>query len=540
MVSPDGRQIAFVGRSGTSSQLYVRGRGSVEAVAIPNTEGAAHPFWSPNTTFLGFFAREQLMKVAWRGGAPAPLAQALFPFGGTSNSAGTIVFAPDVILTGLFRVGPPGGKVESATLLDPSLGDTSHCWPAFLPDGVHFVYFVRSAQDDRRGLYLGRIDQPATHADSLLLRSDSNAVYVPVPGTPEGVLLYVVNGRIEARRFDTKSLSLVGDTRAIGLAAAGTTLIQPAMLSASADVLAFAVSTVPYGNRLEAVDRSGRRLRLWNEPEAQNWPRISPDGRYLARQRVDELRNTPDIWVEDLERGTNVRVTTAIESDIRPVWSADGRYLAYVSGKLPRRPGTRILSIAAADGTGVVRKLPCPGEYCEPTDWTPRGLLVNVVDAQRSDVWIVPTENGMAAHSLLADPFVERDARMSPNGRWVAYVSEESNRAEVFVRTVSGVLKRIAVSSNGGDQPVWRPDGSELFFVDPHGQLLGVAVHWSRDGSPLFGLSAKLNVPPMGRAHWGTPYDVSPDGSRIYFLRGNDDFPPHEIHVVIGWRELLG
>jgi dipeptidyl aminopeptidase/acylaminoacyl peptidase len=450
------------------------------------------------------------------------------------------VFAPDVILTGLFSVGPHGGPAESATLLDPSLGDTSHCWPAFLPDGVHFLYFVRSAQDDRRGLYLGGIDRPAAHAGPLLLRSDSNAIFVPLSGTPEGVLLYVVSGRIEGRRFDAKSLRFVGDARAIGVAAAGTTLTQPAMLSASADVLAYATATVPYGNRLEAVDRSGRRLRFWEEPEAQNWPRISPDGRYLARQRVDELRNTPDIWVEDLERGTNVRVTTAVESDIRPVWSADGRYLAYVSGRLPRRPGTRILNIAAADGTGVVRTLPCPGEYCEPTDWTPRGLLVNVVDAQRSDVWIVPTENGMAAHSLLADPFVERDARMSPNGRWVAYVSEESNRAEVFVRTVSGVLKRIAVSSNGGDQPVWRPDGAELFFVDAHGQLQGVPVQWGRDGSPRFGVAAKLNVPPIGRGHWGTPYDVSPDGSRIYFLRRNDDPPPREIHVVIGWRELLG
>jgi hypothetical protein len=450
------------------------------------------------------------------------------------------VFAPDVILSGLFRVGPPGGTAEPATLLDPSLGDTAHCWPTFLPDGVHFLYFVRSAQDDRRGLYLGRLDRPAAHAGPLLLRSDSNAVYVPLPGTPDGVLLYVVSGRIEARRFDTTSLSLVGDARAIGLAAAGTTLTQPAMLSASADVLAYATSTVPYGNRLEAVDRSGRRLRLWDEPEAQNWPRISPDGRYLARQRVDELRNTPDIWVEDLERGTNVRVTTAIESDIRPAWSADGRYLAYVSGKLPRRPGTRILNIAAADGTGIVRTLPCPGEYCEPTDWTPLGLLVNVLDAQQTDVWVVPTEAGTAAHSLLAETFVERDARISPNGRWVAYVSEESNRPEVFVRTVSGSPRRIAISGEGGDQPVWRPDGAELFFVDPRGQLQSVSVQWSRDGSPTFAAAAKLNVPPIGRGHWGTPYDVSPDGNRIYLLRRNDDPPPHEFHVVIGWRELLG
>jgi Tol biopolymer transport system component len=233
-------------------------------------------------------------------------------------------------------------------------------------------------------------------------------------------------------------------------------------------------------------------------------------------------------------------VTTAIESDIRPVWSADGRYLAYVSGRLPRRQGTRILNIAAADGTGVVRTLPCPGEYCEPTDWTPRGLLVNVLDGHNSDVWIVPTENGAAAQPLLAEAFAERDARISPNGRWVAYVSDESGRPEVSVRTVSGSPRRIAISGEGGDHPVWRGDGTELFFVDPHGQLLAVPVQWSREGSPTFGLSAKLNVPPIGPGHWGTPYDVSPDGSRIYFLSGNDDPPPREIHVVIGWRELLG
>ena len=449
------------------------------------------------------------------------------------------MFAPDVILTGLFRVGTGGGPVEPATVLDPSLGDTAHCWPVFLPDGVHFLYFVRSAQDDRRGLYLGRIDRPAAHADALLLRSDSNAVYVPVPGTREGVLLYVANGRIEARRFDSGTLSLVGDARAIALSAAGTTLTQPAMLSASADVLAFAASAVPYGNRLEAVDRSGQRLRLWDEPESQNWPRLSPDGRYLARQRVDELRNTPDVWVEDLERGTNVRVTSAVESDIRPVWSQDGRYLAYVSGKLRADRARRILSIAAADGTGIVRKLPCPGEYCEP----------DRLDAQRpagqrargaAQRCLDRAHRGRGSSATASRrPVNERDARMSRDGRWIAYVSDESGRPEVSVRTVSSPLKRIVISGDGGDQPVWRGDGAELFFIDPQGQLRSVSVRWSRDGSPTFGLPATLNVPPIGRGHWGTPYDVSPDGSRIYFLRRNDDPPPHEIHVVIGWRALL-
>jgi serine/threonine protein kinase/Tol biopolymer transport system component len=541
VVSPDSRTIAFVGRSGIGSQLYVRGLGEVEASPIPGTEEATHPFWSPDSASLGFFAKGRLMKVTLRGGAPAPLAEALFPFGGTSNVSGTIVFAPDVVMSGLFRVGVDAHGAEPATVLEPSLGDTSHCWPAFLPDGIHFLYFVRSAQDERRGLYLGRIDRTAAPAGTQLLRSDSNAVYVTVPGTSRGLLLYIVNDRIEARRFDAQTLTLAGDARTIGVMAAGTTLTQPAMLSASADVLVFATSTVPheFRHRLEAVDRNGHRLRVWNM-EAQNWPSLSPDGRYLARERVDDLRNTPDIWVEDLERGASVRVTTAVEPDLRPVWSPDGRYLAYVTGTLPFRPGTRVLHIAAADGTGVVRELPCPGEYCEPTDWTPRGLLVNVLSGQRSDVWMVPTEGAASAHPLLAEALDKRDARMSRDGRWVAYVSWESGRPEVSVRSVSGPPKRIPVSNDGGDQPVWRRDNAELFFIDPRGQLQSVNVQWDGEGIPAFGLPMEMkNVPSIGRGHWGTPYDVSRDGSRIYFLRLNDDPLPREIHVVIGWRALL-
>ena len=546
VVSPDNRYIAFVGVGGkhaTDTRLYVRDLGSPDGViAIPGTELAQHPFWSPDGSLLGFFARGRLMKVAWRGGAPVPLAeQALLPFGGAWSRSGTIVFAPDVIMSGLRRVGANGEAVEEGTLLDLPLGDTSHAWPVVLPDGVHFLYFVRSAQDERRGVYVGRIDRPATRADSMLLSTDSNVVYVPLPGTDQGLLLYVVDGRVEARRFDARTMRLDGDARTLGgVSAAGTTLMHSAMLSASADMLVFAASTVAYGNRLEAVDRGGQRLRLWEEPEAQNWPRLSPDGQLLARQRVDPLRNTPDIWVEDLVRGSKIRVTTAVEPDIRPVWSPDGRYLAYVSGNIPFRSGKRVVSIAAADGTGVIRSFPCPAEYCEPTDWTPQGLLVNVIEGSRRDVWMVPTEAKVAARPLLADAFLERDARMSHDGRWIAYVSDESGRPQVSVRALTGPPQRIVVSSEGGDHPVWRRDGTELFFVDPDGQLRTVSVHRNRDGRPSFGLPRPLSVPQIGSGHWGTPYDVSPDGTRFYLLRRNDDPAPREIHVVIGWRALLG
>jgi hypothetical protein len=184
---------------------------------------------------------------------------------------------------------------------------------------------------------------------------------------------------------------------------------------------------------------------------------------------------------------------------------------------------------------------PCPGEYCEPTDWSHDGreLVVNVRTARTSDIWTVPTGVGGVARPLLADAHTERDARIAPNGGWIAYVSDEAGRPEVSVRTISAASRRMVVSANGGDQPVWRRDGAELFFVNPDGRLQSAAVHWTADGLPRFGRAVELNLPTVGFGHWGTQYDVSPDGSRIYLLRRNDAPPPREIHVVMGWPALL-
>ncbi|HSC27944.1 MAG TPA: protein kinase, partial [Vicinamibacterales bacterium] len=537
-VSPDSRHIAYAATDPSGTRLFVRALGSRDPSAVPGTEGAGLPFWSPDGRSLAFFARGILKKLTWPGGAPTPFAEAPFPLGGSWSRSGVVIFGPDVILSGLRRVPSAGGRIEPATLLDVARGDNSHSWPFFLPDGNHFLYFIRSTDDTRRGVYVGRVDRPEAHTVAPLWRTDSNAVYVERSETT-GDLLAVVNGRIEVRQFDAARLTMATDGRTIDLAAGETMVNQPAMLSASSDVLAVSAATVPYGNRLEIVDRQGQRLRLWDEAEAQNWPRVSPDGRRLARQRVDKLRNNPDIWVEDLERGTAVRITTAVEPDIQPVWSPDGLHVAYVSGNLPRRTGKRVLSVAAADGTGVLRTFPCPGEYCEPTDWSSDGLIVNVSDARTEDVWLVPAAGTGGGRPILAEAFPERDARIAPNGRWIAYVSEESGRPEVSARSLAGPPARIVVSAQGGAQPVWRRDGSELFFVDPQGRLNGVPVKWTGAGSPAFGPVSSLPVPRVGFGHWGTQYDVSPDGSRVYLLRRNDDPPPREIHVVLGWRALL-
>ena len=207
MVSPDSQHITFVGGNANGSRLFVHTLNAREPGAIPGTEGAKQPFWAPDSKAFGFFAGGRLMKVAWPGGAPVKLADAPFALGGAWNRAGVILFAPDIVLAGLRRVSAGGGRTEPATVLDVSRGDNIHSWPAFLPDGDHFLYFVRSTNDERRGVYLGRIDGPASHVEQLF-RSESGAVYVPLPGSNDGALLYVANGRIEVRRFDAARLTV--------------------------------------------------------------------------------------------------------------------------------------------------------------------------------------------------------------------------------------------------------------------------------------------------------------------------------------------
>jgi eukaryotic-like serine/threonine-protein kinase len=541
VVSPDGQSIVFAGVDASGSRLFVRTFDSLEPRIIPGTEGAKQPFWSPDGKSVGFFVRGKLMKVALAGGAPVVVANAADGRGGTWSESGTIVFSPDLIGSSLSKVSDAGGQAEPITLLDLEKGDNSHRWPAFLPDGVHFLYYVRSSSDGRAGVYLGRVDRPASKPEAPLFNSESEAVFASLPGR-DAALLYIANGHIHVRQFDPARLELGGDPQTLTIKAGGNTPYHPAMLSVSGNVLAFVTSSVPYGRRLGSSDRAGNDIQLAAEREAQGWPRISPDGRRLALQRIDAVRGNPDLWVKDLERGTQVRVTTAAEPDMLPVWSPDGKRLAYVTGQPPGRPGKGNLTIAAADGTGIIRSFPCPGDYCEPTDWTNDGhLIVNVRDVRGGDVWTIATEAADSAKPLLAESFTERDARISPDGRWIAYVSEESGRPEVSVRNLSGSATRIVISGGGGDQPVWNRSGSELFFVTPQGRLNSVSVSQAPNATPRFEVPVELKVPPIGFGHWGTQYDISADGHRVYFMEGEVTPAqlPNEVGLLMGWPALL-
>jgi Tol biopolymer transport system component len=506
VVSPDGRRIAFTAViAGSPSRLFVRSLDALESTAVEGTDGAKQPFWSPDGKSLGFFALGRLMRVAVTGGVPVVICAAPDGRGGAWSPSGTIVFGPNLIFEGLAKVSASGGKVEPATLVDVERGENSHRWPVFLPDGVHFLYYVRASVDARRGVYVGRVDQPASMPGVPLFGSESEVTFVPTSGREIGVLLSASDGRLQARPFDAATLTLIGDPRTLPVTVGANTPSHPVMLSASADLLATVATQTPYGVQLGTVARDGTGAHL-SVRRAQNWPRLSPDGRRMARQIVDPIRGNPDVWVEDLLT-------------------------------------ERRLTIIAADATGATHDLPCPGAspFCEPTDWSPdsRRLIVNTrsgIGGTRGDVWSVSTEPGGPAEAILSGPFPEYDARVSPDGRWLAYVSEESGRPEVFIRTMSGPPRRFVASNNGGSQPVWRRDGHELLYVDLEGRLRGRSVG---RGESTLGVAVLLSVPLIGSGHWGTQYDVSPDGERVYFIDQTPPPRPGAINIAMGWCAFL-
>jgi eukaryotic-like serine/threonine-protein kinase len=537
-VSPDGSSIAFVGSDAKGRRLFVRRLSSPEFRAIPGTEFASDPFWSPDGQWLAFVARGKLKKVAVDRGAPVDICNTSEARGGSWGRAGTIIFTPHLIDRAVYQVSANGGVPEPVTRLDESRGDNSHRWPVFLPDGVHFLYFVRSFEEGRRGIYVGRTDRPAETPGARLIDSEYEAVYVAFDSDADGAVLTAVPDGVQIHRFDASTRTLVGHPRLINVRPGVSTPYAAAMLGASQGTLAFSATSLSRTTRLMSAARDGSDVRTLSESESYNWPRLSPDDTRLVLQRVDGRRGTPDLWVKDLSRGTETRVTSPPNHGGLPVWSPGGDRLAFLWGRL----ASAGIGIGASDGTSVIASRACP-ERCEPSDWSPNGrtLILTVRTAQGTDVWTMPVEHtgeGDVARPVFAERFNERDARISPDGEWIAYVSDESGREEVSVRRMSGG-ERTVLSPGGGHQPVWRRDGAELFYVDPQGALRAVAVGRGAGGRLVPGVPVKLGVPPIGVGHWGTQYDVTRDGSRVYFLDREQPEPATRIEVILGWTVLL-
>lgn len=526
-VSPDGRRIAFLAHDAADTRVYVRDLGSLEIQALRGTIGTRGLFWSPDGTALGFFANGKLLVAELASGRVNVICDAPLAFGGSWAADGTILFSPGE-RTPLFKVDARGGSPVAVTSL--ATGEQSHRWPQFLPDGRHFIYMPWSDSTTNRQTMLGSLDGGEPRA---LFSAQSAAV------STGDFLVYVSDlpSRLMARRFDSRSMTLqgqpfpiVGDdnvdyqwyTGEPNVSAAGATL---------------AYTTGKYRRtQLTWISRTGRRLGTIGEPDIAFDPALSPDGTMVALERNDPGRGTGDIWTVDLVRGAFTRLTSAPGYETTPAWTPDGR-VAYGSDQ-GEKPGLYVNSAAGSDGESL---LVVPAQRGFPLDWSRDGryllYLVNAGPETKLDVWTYDTQT-RAETPLLASTFNEGAARLSPDGRWIAYISDESNQPEVYVRSFPGLAQKVRISTSGGNQPQWRGDGQELFYIGPDNTIYAVPLTISgtrvAPGSPepLFTANVDQNKSIRNQ------YAVTRDGQRFLILSLIDRNASPFV-TVLNWRSLV-
>jgi eukaryotic-like serine/threonine-protein kinase len=529
-LSADGQQIAFsgsahAGPSGTETprrqtppMLWVRRVDSLELKILDGTERAMFPFWSPDAKWIAFFAQGKLLKVPATGGPAQVICDAPSGRGGTWNGDGIILFTPDAD-EDLYQVPAAGGSPTQVTKRAPL--ETSHRFPQFLPNGRHFTYVALGRSD--RSIAVGSLD--GGEPRQLLPGIASEARYIP------GRLVYVRERTLVAQPFDAAGLRLTGDpvpiadyildndfgSQGFGTSAAGT-VVYTTML--------------PSKRRLVWFDRFGKELSTIGEPDLIHAAVLSPDGTRIAIERIDPQAKRTDIWTLDPARDVKTRLTFDPASDSMPVWSPDGRQIAFVSFQRTGGLAGFSLFITSSSGGGAERQLPDVGFNRRPADWVSRGdlILFAAQDSKQGiwNLWTVPANRQENPRPYLQTPFNKDGAKLSPDGRWVAYHSAESGRNEVYVQSYPDPHTRLQVSSEGGEVPRWRGDGRELYFAGiGGGSVLAAPVNAS-------GASLKIGAAKqLFHVEGGAGYDVARDGQRFLMIVETERPRPQPIIVLL-------
>jgi eukaryotic-like serine/threonine-protein kinase len=527
-ISPDGYQLAFVASyPGSPRLIWVRALDSAVAQPLRGTEGARFPFWSPDSHFIGFFAGGKLNKIDASGGTPEPIADAPDGRGGTWAPDGTVVYAEN-IGGGLSRVAAAGGTPRDATVLDNARGEISHRFPQFLPDGRHFV-FINRATSDTRGLYVASLDSTEKKR---LLPSDWSSAFANTE-----YLLSVRQGSLFAHPFDARNLKLTGEPLVVAeQVGSGSPSGFAAFSVSAAGVLTYA-SGRSANRQLVWFSRDGKRLGSFGSPGEYSSPSLSPDQRKVAIARAHPQIRTPDIWILDLVRGTETRFTFDPGGEITPLWSPDGRRIVFSSD----RTGTWELYQKDLSGAAADQLLARAAEGAFLSQWSGDGrFIIYQIPTPRTnwDLWCLSLKD-LKATPFLATPFNEVQGALSPDGRWMAYTSDESGQPEVYVQAFPAGGGKLQVSVRGGSEPKWRTDGKELFYIGPDLKLMSVRV---KSGSTLeAGVPSglfEMPVPPFTPAYQNS-YVPTPDGQRFLVNILVQDPTPTPITVVLNWAAGL-
>jgi Tol biopolymer transport system component/predicted Ser/Thr protein kinase len=526
-MSPDGRQIAFVAGSGERRTLWTRGLESLEARELPGTEGAAMPFWSPDGRFVGFFAAGKLKRITVAGGDPQTLADAAEGRGGTWNQDGIILFAP-APNSPLYRVSATGGTAVPVTKLDAARKEFSHRYPTFLPDGRHYLFYSPAGGWIKSDIYIGSLGSPERR---WLMSAPSRVIYAS-----PGYLLFVREGSLFAQPFDLERTALTGEPIAAGSRVSDRNsagAYQYRLFSSGGGSLAYVQAPVAI-SRPVWLDRAGRLLSSLAVPGEHGYLSLSPDGSRLALT-IAPPGGEEDVWLCDLSRGSFTRLTSHPSVDSFPVWSPDGAEIAFSTN----RDGPYNLYRRRTAGVAVEEPLLASELNKMPLDWSRDGRFLVYRQQQPEtgdDLWLLPMTGERKPIPYLRTPFIETEARISPDGHWLAWTSNESGRDEVYVGSFPELRRTWRISSEGGRYPAWRGDGKELFYVADFETMMAVPVEAGsefRAGLPRPLFRAKIS------SYWTQRGVVAPDGQRFLV---NEEIPGAStppITVVLDWTADL-
>ncbi|MEK6322705.1 MAG: protein kinase [Acidobacteriota bacterium] len=533
-ISADGRRLAFVATMADGKrQLWLRALDSLAAQPLAGTEGASHPFWSPDGRYIGFFANGKLNRIDAAGGAVLTLCEAPAGLGGSWSRDGVIVFAPNNT-SPLLHVPASGGAPSEVTELAESRGGVSHYWPCFLPDGRHFLFLSRAfitGASEQDTINVGSLDSKESRP---LFQASSSIAYA------QGHLLFHRAGLLLAQPFDVERLKTVGDAFPVLERVQYEITSSRGVFAVSENgVLVYQPGAGASDFQLTWFDRTGKSLGVLGDPA--NYftpsPALSPDGKMVAVQMQTSVgsRDSSDIWVYEIARGFPTRFTFNPASERAPLWSPDGSRIVFGS----TRKGIVDLYQKAANGTGDEEVLLESGFDKYPMSWSWDGRFIlyqEIAPRVGGDLWVLPLEGERKQFPFLRTEFNELAPMFSPDGRWVAYQSDESGRMEIYVAPFPGPGGKRQVSTAGGLFPRWRGDGKELFYLATNNRLMAAEVNSTGAAfevgatRPLF--EARLTGP-------GYFYAVTPDGQRFLVNRAVESKASSPMILVLNWTADL-
>lgn len=447
-LAPDGRRLVYPAAKAGVASLWLHDLRTGDARSVPGTDRAAAPFWAADGSRIGFFANGKVRAFDLAAGHAADLADAVTPRGGSWNAAGDLVFAPSS--NGGLMKRDASGSTAPLTTLDPANGETSHAWPSFLPDGKHVIFFVAASQPSRSGIWIAALADPASRRR--LLATDGQAIVV------DQTLLYLRDLALVAQPLDPVTFEPSGRSNAVGLNAGRGPLGQ-IFATASSDVLIYGAP----GNALRElrwISRDGQPAGSTSEP-IDAWDiRIAPDGRRIVATEVDRQFRTLDVFVRNGSRPAPMRLSLSTDVDESGVWSPDGLRIAWAGQR--RKVMLR--------GAGAVLPEQAIASFETPVqvwDWSRDGRSLLIGRKSRDtgeDLWIQPPVEGAAAQPYVTAPFDQAYGVFAPDGRSIAYASNESGQFDIYLDTFPKPGARVRVTTAGGTEPRWSSDGLELFF----------------------------------------------------------------------------